>query len=230
MHSPSVRLPNLPSSIARRMRWAAGQKRRWKMTPNLIPACSAAAIIRSASVRRVVTGFSQRTLMPASAAAMTSGVWLGCGVQTTTASHLAAAEQRVGVREDARDVVMLRHRPRPVDVDVRAGDEIGLRQRRERRRVRLRDVPAANQPDPYRSAMHHCSLRKSIGMNRQRRQRTPEKSEEENQLFFSPVVFLASLASWRLMNLRVAGRCRAGSSRTTRRRRGRGRAGLRSRC
>ena len=80
-------MPRVPSSIAARMRCAAGQKRRWNSTPSVTPAVSQAAIIRPADARSIAMGFSHSTCTPRAAAAVTTASWVGCGVHTLTTSR-----------------------------------------------------------------------------------------------------------------------------------------------
>jgi len=59
-----------PASMMRLQSANTGMNRLWKFTPRRTPAASQAAIMRSASTAHVASGLSQKTCLPARAAAM----------------------------------------------------------------------------------------------------------------------------------------------------------------
>ena len=90
-------MPTVPSSMAVRMRSAAGQKRRWNSTPNVAPAAAQASIMRRAAGRSMAIGFSHSTCAPLAAAAVTTASCVGCGVQTETTSTAGSSVAAVGM-------------------------------------------------------------------------------------------------------------------------------------
>src|SRR6266508_4514001 len=71
-------------------------KRRWKPTCRVVPARATASSARSITARSVATGFSQKTCLPAAAAAWISWAWVGVGEAITTASTAPSASSSSG--------------------------------------------------------------------------------------------------------------------------------------
>ena len=86
-----------PAAISARARATAGTRRKLKPTIARTPAPaarSAAAAMARASSTVLASGFSQRTCLPASRAAIEISAWLDPGVQTSTRSTSSRSTSR----------------------------------------------------------------------------------------------------------------------------------------
>ena len=121
----SCGVPMRPASIAARAAANAGAKRRLNPTCSTTPACSAAAMARSASARVTAIGFSQNTCLPAAAAATTRSVWLRAGAVISTPSTSGRASS---VSTSTASASRLGGQALRVDLDgIGDGDEPGAR-------------------------------------------------------------------------------------------------------
>ena len=165
-------MPSVPSSMAARIRCAAGQNRRWNSTPSVTPAASQAAIIRAAEASSIAIGFSHSTCAPRAAAAVTTASWVGCGVHTLTTSTPRSSSASTSAT-GGRDAVPGGEPGGPLRVDVAAGHDVDAgggaegRERGCRRCCRSRrSRPAGGRHD---RAFPSSAVRRPVGLRRGQR-------------------------------------------------------------